>query len=275
MGHRLIRAALALGAAARVSSLVAPPTMIRAATLSVGMLPPRPGDPMSPEMMKNAADAMQNLTPDQISTMLDEVENMGPEEKKRLESMGINPAMLKMSMKVMKANPNVIKMAQDQMSKMSPQDMQKASDLAAKQMESMSPEDLERMADEAARAPIPAPRVTVDATVAAAAPGAARDASDAALVNALYTVGAAMGDGSGVTLAAFEKLPPVASLLGDLPDDLTAAEVAEAWTDAGLDVAAAADAAAFAKAWANLDDLYDDDLMVEARRPPRVRPASA
>ena len=35
--------------------------------------------------------------------------------------MGINPDMLKMSMKVMKANPNVIKMAQEQMAKMSPE----------------------------------------------------------------------------------------------------------------------------------------------------------
>jgi len=38
----------------------------RAAPLS--MLPPRPGD-MSPETMKQAADALKNLSPDQISQM--------------------------------------------------------------------------------------------------------------------------------------------------------------------------------------------------------------
>ena len=52
--------------------------------------------------------------------------------------MGINPDMLKMSMKVMKANPNVIKMAQEQMAKMSPEQMKQASDLAQKQMEAMA-----------------------------------------------------------------------------------------------------------------------------------------
>ena len=65
--------------------------------------------------------------------------------------MGINPDMLKMSMKVMKANPKVIKMAQEQMAKMSPEQMKQASDLAQQQMEAMSPGDLERMADDAIR----------------------------------------------------------------------------------------------------------------------------
>ena len=49
----------------------------------------------------------------------------------------------------MKANPNVIKMAQEQMAKMSPEQMKQASDLAQKQMEAMAPEDLEKMADSA------------------------------------------------------------------------------------------------------------------------------
>ncbi len=48
-----------------------------------------------------AADALKTLNPDQIQQMLKEVEDMSPEERERLKGMGINPDMLKMSMKVM------------------------------------------------------------------------------------------------------------------------------------------------------------------------------
>ena len=183
--------------------------------------------------------------------------------------MGVNPDMLKMSMKVMKANPGVIKMAQEQMSKMSPEQMQQASDMAAKQMEGMSPAQIEAMAAEAANAPF-TPMPSVVDVPAAAAP-AARGARDAALVDALFTVAAAMSPGDGVTLGALKQLPPIASLAGELPDDLSDDEITSAWTDSGLAAAATADKAAFTTVWFALDDLYDDDLMVEARRPPKVR----
>ena len=63
------------------------------------MMPPKPGD-MTPESMRQAADALKTLKPDQIQQMLKEVEDMSPEERERLKGMGINPDMLKMSMKV-------------------------------------------------------------------------------------------------------------------------------------------------------------------------------
>jgi len=135
-----------------------------------------------------AADALKTLNPDQIQQMLKEVEDMSPAERERLKGMGINPDMLKMSMKVMKANPNVIKMAQEQMAKMSPEQMKQASDLAQKQMEAMAPEDLEKMADSAI-AGAGGPQV-VDVDVEEDAP--ARNARDEALVDALFVVAAAM-----------------------------------------------------------------------------------
>ena len=61
----------------------------------------------------------------------------------------MHPTHRLLSTQVMKANPNVIKMAQEQMAKMSPEQMKQASDLAQKQMEAMAPEDLEKMADSA------------------------------------------------------------------------------------------------------------------------------
>jgi hypothetical protein len=236
-----------------------PPAAPRTA-LHLQMMPPRPPD-MTPESMRQAADALKTLKPDEIQRMLAEVEDMGPAEQERLKAMGINPQMLKMSMKVMKANPNVIKMAQEQMAKMSPEQMQEASDLAQKQMEQMAPDDLERMADSAI-AGAGGPVVDVDMS--------ARNARDEPLVDALFVVGSAMSKQAGaVTLEAFKKLPPIVSLQGDLPDDLSDAEIADAWAEAGLAIDAAADKTAFTRAWLALDQLYDDDMMVEARRPPK------
>ena len=248
-------------AAATAHAFVLPPAP---RTTRLQMMPPKPGD-MTPESMRQAADALKTLKPDQIQQMLKEVEDMSPEERERLKGMGINPDMLKMSMKVMKANPNVIKMAQEQMAKMSPEQMKQASDLAQKQMEAMAPEDLEKMADSAiagAGGPV------VDVDVDEDAP--ARNARDEALVDALFVVAAAMSKQPGaVTLEAFKQLPPIQSLRGELPDDLSDAEIADAWAEAGLAVGAAADKTAFTRAWLALDQLYDDDMMVEARRPPK------
>ena len=138
----------------------------------------------------------------------------------------------------MKANPNVIKMAQEQMAKMSPEQMKQASELAQKQMEAMAPEDLEKMADSAI-AGAGGPQV-VDVDVEEDAP--ARNARDEALVDALFVVAAAMSKQPGaVTLEAFKQLPPIQSLRGELPDDLSDAEIADAWAKAGLAVGAAAD----------------------------------
>ena len=269
--------------AATAHAFVLPPAP---RTTRLQMMPPKPGD-MTPESMRQAADALKTLKPDQIQQMLKEVEDMSPEERERLKGMGINPDMLKMSMKVMKANPNVIKMAQEQMAKMSPEQMKQASDLAQKQMEAMAPEDLEKMADSAiagAGGPV------VDVDVDEDAP--ARNARDEALVDALFVVAAAMSKQPGaVTLEAFKQLPPIQSLRGELPDDLSDAEIADAWAavstfatpstrritgsfphrwaEAGLAVGAAADKTAFTRAWLALDQLYDDDMMVEARRPPK------
>ena len=157
--------------------------------------------------------------------------------------------------------------------------------LAQKQMEAMAPEDLEKMADSAiagAGGPV------VDVDVEEDAP--ARNARDEALVDALFVVAAAMSKQPGaVTLEAFKQLPPIQSLRGELPDDLSDAEIADAWgavstpstrrrltgsfphswAEAGLAVGAAADKTAFTRAWLALDQLYDDDMMVEARRPPK------
>ena len=112
-----------------------------------------------------------------------------------------------MSMKVMKANPNVIKMAQEQMAKMSPEQMKQASDLAQKQMEAMAPEDLEKMADSAI-AGAGGPVVDVRRGRGWRRRGNARDEA----LDALFVVAAAMSKQPGaVTLEAFKHVRCAAS----------------------------------------------------------------
>ena len=168
-------------AAATAHAFVLPPAP---RTTRLQMMPPKPGD-MTPESMRQAADALKTLKPDQIQQMLKEVEDMSPEERERLKGMGINPDMLKMSMKVMKANPNVIKMAQEQMAKMSPQDMA----AAAKSMAASSPEVVDRV---------------VDNVRAAVRPSGDMTAKDPALIDAMYVAAEYMSQPptGGVTFRA-------------------------------------------------------------------------
>ena len=55
-------------------------------------------------------------------------------------------------------------------------------------------------------------------------------ASDTRAQLRLFVVAAAMSKQPGaVTLEAFKQLPPIQSLRGELPDDLSDAEIADAW----------------------------------------------
>ena len=70
--------------AATAHAFVLPPAP---QTTRLQMMPPKPGD-MTPESMRQAADALKTLKPDQIQQMLKEVEDMSPEERERLKGNG-------------------------------------------------------------------------------------------------------------------------------------------------------------------------------------------
>jgi len=224
---------------------------------------------MTPEQMQMAAQAMKNLDAAQIGKMLEEMEKMGPAEKEQMRKMGTNPDMLMMSMRLLKANPGALEMAKKQMEKMSPEQMAEASKAAQEQMQNMSPEQLEFMASQANAA-----TPTIDVPIAA--PADAASARDPALVDAFFKAGefSTNPPTGGVDLRSFKALPPIAALRGDLPDDLSDDEIEQVWAEQAAG-AARVDRAGFEKVWLAIDDLYDDDLMVEARRPPKKTRAPA
>ena len=71
-------------AAATAHAFILPPAP---RTTRLQMMPPKPGD-MTPESMRQAADALKTLKPDQIQQMLKEVEDMSPAERERLKGNG-------------------------------------------------------------------------------------------------------------------------------------------------------------------------------------------
>ncbi len=53
-------------------------------------------------MMKSAAEQMKNLTPDQIDSMIRDMEQMNPIQKQALKALGMDPEAMKQTMKMMK-----------------------------------------------------------------------------------------------------------------------------------------------------------------------------
>lgn len=75
----------------------------------------------NPANMKAAAAAMKNIKPEDMNRMLDEMENMNPLQKGALKAMGMDPAMMKKTMEMMRDNPKMVESAQKLMENMSPQ----------------------------------------------------------------------------------------------------------------------------------------------------------
>lgn len=229
---------------------------------------------LSPEALKQSFEMMKNLTPDQLDMMLSQVENMKPSEKEQMKKMGVNPDLMKMTMKTLRNNPKIFEAWQKQMSSMSQAEMESAAKLAEQQMKNIDPAQYEQMTAEATRnletladmdaAGLP---VTVGSPVPAGAQGTAKDPAliDAMFQTAKYTANLPSGQ---VDIKAFKLLPPIAALRGMNDDmDLSDAEINDVWMEqAG---APGVDRAGFERVWLAIDELYQDDLMVEARRTPK------
>ena len=76
--------------------------------------------------------------------------------------------------------------------------------------------------------------------------------------------------GDDATFDAFCRLPPIAALSGPLDDDLSADELAGAWAEAATSTAARLSRKGFETAWLAVDEMYDGELLGNARR--AVRP---
>mmetsp|Transcript_14161 Transcript_14161/g.23457 ORF Transcript_14161/g.23457 Transcript_14161/m.23457 type:complete len:437 (-) Transcript_14161:133-1443(-) len=99
------------------------------------------GSSISPEQLQ---DQVKNMKDSDMSAMLDQMNEMTPEQEARMKAMGVDPAMMQKTANMMKSNPLLRKAATTMMQNMSPDQMMKASQQAQEKMGGMSSEDYEK-----------------------------------------------------------------------------------------------------------------------------------
>lgn len=105
---------------------------------------PQVGANLSPEQMKNVNEQVKNLSDDDMTSMLEQMNDMTPEQEARMKAMGVDPTMMKRASGIMKNNPMMMKAAQAMMKNMKPEQMLKMSQEAQKKISTMSPEEYEK-----------------------------------------------------------------------------------------------------------------------------------
>ena len=222
-----------------------------------------------PKTLAESAERMKSMTPDDMATLIAEMENMDPAQKAQLKAMGMDPDTMMISMKMMKDNPTMMATAQKLMANMTPEEMMKQSREAQAKMSSMSKEELEAAAEVAKKQMEQISPDMVDEAVQAMKEASAADAyssSDPNVIDAMYKVGEMMSKPptGKVTFQAFSVLPPIAALRGDREQDLSKAELAECWEEGSLG-ATRVDRAAFKRVWDEVQEYFEEDIMEESR----------
>jgi hypothetical protein len=112
-----------------------------AAATTVTPSAPVVGSAISPEQLQ---DQVKNMKDSDMAAMLDQMQEMTPEQEARMKAMGVDPAMMQKTANMMKNNPMLQKAATAMMKNMSPEQMMKASQEAQAKMGGMSPDDYEK-----------------------------------------------------------------------------------------------------------------------------------
>ena len=192
----------------------------------------------------------------------------------------------------MKDNPAMIANAQRVMETMTPDEMLEQSRKAQEQLGKMSAEDLEKVNNAMKEIPeeqmkAAAEKLREQKGVPAAAAGGVIDAkvdaeeaeekemytgpgssADSAVVDAMFKVAEFMSDNptsGGVTFAGFSALPVIQLLSGDREFDLAPSELKECWANGSLG-ATRVDRNGFERVWKEVQEYFEDDVMGEARK---------
>ena len=225
---------------------------------------------LSPENMKKAAEMMTTITPDEIDSALQEMDNMSSLEKEEMKSLGMNPEIMKQSMEMMKNDPDMVKGISQMLSKMSPEELLEQSKRAQDTIAA------------ATAASASGTGTSVSSTTSATTTSVVEDDDDdddddentepipppsVEILDTMYRVGELMSDPptGKVTLAGFAAIPPIALLVGDDTErDLSIPELKECWADGSLG-STRVDRTGFERVWMEVQDYFSLPMMDKAR----------
>jgi hypothetical protein len=223
---------------------------------------------MNPANFASSAKQMQNMSPAQMDQMIKEMDMMTPAQRENLKSLGMDPDLMKSSMKMMRDNPAMMASVGKMMESMTPEQLLEQSRKAQEQMSQMSPEQVEQAAMAAKNLSAEQfEAATKVVTSYATQTGEAGSSSDPNVIDNMFRVAELMSSPptGGVTKLAFATLPPIVALSGDRQEDLSKKEFAECWADGSLG-ATRVDRQGFERVWNEVQEFFDDDIMEAARK---------
>lgn len=91
---------------------------------------------------------VKNMSDTDMDTMLQQMQNLTPEQEARMKAMGVDPKMMQKTASLMNSNPLMKGAAKMMMKNMSADQMKQASQQAQEQMSKMSPEEIEKAYEE-------------------------------------------------------------------------------------------------------------------------------
>jgi len=236
----------------------------------------------NPATLAASAERMKSMTPEDMTKLIAEMENMPEAQKDQLKAMGMDPDTMLISMRMMKDNPQMMATAQKLMSNMTPEEMLQQSKAAQEKMSSMSREELEQAAEMAKKQMEKLSPDMVDEAIKAMKEATAEkplpdgvvagSSSDPNVIDAMYKIGEMMSQppSGKVTFQAFASLPPITTLSGDREQDLSKIELAECWADGSMG-ASRVDRAGFERVWKEVQEYFEEDIMEESRRELHVK----
>lgn len=207
----------------------------------------------NPENMKAAAEMMKSMKPEEIDTMLSELDSM-PDAQ--FQAMGMDKSMLRQSLSMIKDNPQMMDSMSEMMSNMSPEELLEKSRKAQQDMTVLS-----------AAAPVVDVEPEQPSTKKQRNETILKSAEEEDVVDAMFNVAELMSNPptGGVAYQGFRSLPVISLLIGtDSEADLTEREAKECWADGSLG-ATRVDREGFQRVWDEVKEYFDEDIMEEAR----------
>jgi hypothetical protein len=217
-----------------------------------------------------SAKQMQNMTPEGMDQMIQEMDQMSPAQLEQLKAMGMDPNLMKQSMKMMRDNPSMMASVGKMMETMTPEQLLEQSRKAQEQMAKMTPEQVELAAKAAATLSpdqLEAATEIISEAVRETRESGPGSATDPNVIDSMFRVAELMSQPpiGGVTFYAFSTLPPIVVLSGDREEDLSKKELAECWADGSLG-ATRVDRQGFERVWNEVQEYFEDDIMDAARK---------